>query len=229
MKLHFAFIAAGLLGCGPSSAAVSVVDGDFSTTSPDWQGTGTWARYQVASNEMFALQADNLAPFYSAAGGQPSSQATVIIPVQDLILGGIYEISFDFASVEGYYLTGEFDPILTLGLGGVELLVDGTPAGPMLQGTGVRLVDPGAPFPHTYNGLVGPLVRGAFTFTAPAEFATLGFLAVENPGTPAQPPDVPNALVLLDNVALKLIAIPEPSSALLTIVGIAACLGLRKR
>lgn len=218
---------ASLLAAGLSSAAISAIDGDFSTVTPDWAGTGSWARYQVATNEMFALQADNLAPFYIAGGAPPA--ASVSIPVVDLIPGGIYEISFDFGSVAGYYLTGDAEPILTLGLGGLQLMVGGTPTGGLLQGTAVRLVDPGNPSPGTYGGLAGTFTRGTFTFTAPAASTTLGFRAAENPGLPDPLPDVTNALVLVDNVALTLIAVPEPGTPSCIAIAAAAMLVKRRR
>lgn len=210
---------------GVASAALSVQDGIFPTTDPGWSGTGNWNRVTLAGTPMLAVEADNLTPYYNAAGGNPASQATTFLELTDWIPGGIYEVTFDSATTLGYQITGEPSPIITLNPGGIQVVINGVAAGTPQSASGIWLVDPADG--NTFGSALGAFSTSTVRFTVPqTTTATLGFRGVEMPGD-SPSVSVPNARILIDHVSIVLIAVPEPSAAILSLP--AALLLLRRR
>lgn len=213
---------------GNASAAVSLINGDFATDASGWSGTGLWHRYVVSGDGMAALDADTLAPIYTADGASGPSQSTMFTTVSGLTVGDSYEVSFDFAYVSGYSLASQQAPFLTLNPGGLQLLLNNSPIGDALNAVGIRLIDPTEPSPQTYGGQSGLMGHGTGTFTASAESHVLGWRAFE--GVPSGPdtPQITKALLLLDNVSI--IPIPETGTSALVILAAASWVtGSRRR
>lgn len=212
--------------CGKTTAADFVENGDLATDTAGWTGSGSWRRFVIDGDGMLALVADDLAPYYSAAGGNPATHATAYFTITGLTVNDSYDVAFDFGSVSGYYLAGTPDPLVSLSPGKIQMLVDNLPVSEELNAVTVQLIDPTAPAPLTYGSLGGTLQRATVNFIATAETVTLGWRSLEAPAGPVAP-SVSNALLLLDNITITHIPVPEPTAALLTTL--AAATGLLTR
>lgn len=209
-------------------ASVSVIDGNFDTESGEWTASNSVKHLTIAGDSKLSLDSDNLAPYYSASGGTPTSLATALLVLSGMNTGYIYEVSFDFASVAGYRLTGETDPLLTLNPGGIQLMINGAAVDVVQPAPEIWLIDPLDSTALAFAAAEGLFSRGSVQFTAPGETATMGLRAIEafNSGPAA---DVPNARLLIDQVTITFIAIPETGVPCLLLAAAGFFLRFRKR
>ncbi|MFC7336710.1 hypothetical protein ACFQY0_05945 [Haloferula chungangensis] len=227
--MHTIHYLTAILGCslaaGQLHASVLIQNGAFTTSLEGWNGSGSWSRYAIGNNGLVALQADNLAPFYSASGGSNTTESSISTLITGLIPNSHYEVSFSIGSVVGISEAGS--TLLRFNPGGIQLLVDGVALAPVQMANEVQLLDPSTSSSHIYDDLAGTLGHLSLDFFTANDSITLSWRAVEGLASDPDNADVTLAIVLLDDVSLM--RVPEPTTSALALVACLMTLTIRRR